>query len=248
MTDLEGTWDAMADDYEDFTDKPESYSNAIEWPCVRSLLPGIEGKAILDVGCGTGRFSFYFGEMRPRKVTGVDISAAMLDIARRKNAGPIVEFVKCSALDLGRALEREYDVAFSSTTSHYIEDLRGAFAAVHDALTDDGCFVLSAMHPVYTASYPLTESGDWDMRYLDRTEREYLQPWTEYGKSRNGARCRSYQHTFSDYMNALFGAGFDVVDVREPEPPDAWKADDPRRYASTLNEPLYLILKCRKRR
>lgn len=57
---IEKNWNDMAEAYEDFTESADSYSYAIEWPCIREMLPQLNRKRILNLGCGTGRFSFLF--------------------------------------------------------------------------------------------------------------------------------------------------------------------------------------------
>lgn len=38
---IEKNWDDMAKAYEDFTETADSYSYAIEWPCIQKMLPQI---------------------------------------------------------------------------------------------------------------------------------------------------------------------------------------------------------------
>src|SRR5207247_6358794 len=49
---------------------------------VEKLRP-FEGKKILDVGCGSGRFCIAFAQNGADKVVGVDFAPAMIDIAKR---------------------------------------------------------------------------------------------------------------------------------------------------------------------
>ena len=81
----ERTYEAMAPVYDDFT----AHHDYEGW--LADLLKaleqhGLQGKRLLDVGCGTGKS---FMPMLPRgwEVTGCDISAAMLGLAREKTAG-----------------------------------------------------------------------------------------------------------------------------------------------------------------
>ena len=57
---IEKNWDEMSKAYEYFTEDDDSYSDTIEWPCIQKMLPQLNNKRILDLGCGTGRFSFLF--------------------------------------------------------------------------------------------------------------------------------------------------------------------------------------------
>lgn len=58
------------------------------------------GPDVLDVGCGTGSLSLRLAA-RGFHVTGVDLSAEMLDLARQKPASPVpVRWLQTSALEL----------------------------------------------------------------------------------------------------------------------------------------------------
>ena len=58
-------WDSAALAYELFNSSFDSYSYTIEWPCIQKLLPEIRGKSVLDVGCGTGIFTFLLEQYYP---------------------------------------------------------------------------------------------------------------------------------------------------------------------------------------
>ena len=56
---------------------------------------------ILDLACGTGDFAFELARRFPEAdVLGVDLTPAMLDIARRKNSSQKIDFAEGDALDL----------------------------------------------------------------------------------------------------------------------------------------------------
>lgn len=46
------------------------------------LLDPLEGKSVLDVGCGSGRFCIAYAVRGAARVVGVDFAAAMIEIAR----------------------------------------------------------------------------------------------------------------------------------------------------------------------
>ena len=56
------------------------------YPFTASLLPGFPGAAVLDLGCGTGlELDAYFRRNPTARVTGLDLSEAMLDALRAKH-------------------------------------------------------------------------------------------------------------------------------------------------------------------
>ena len=115
----------------------------IERPLLRSILNDLResGKTdCLDFACGTGRITQLIEEMFPT-VTGVDISATMLDQARLKcNKARFIE------RDITASpLEQEFDVvtAFRFFLNAEPELRRSALRAISDVLRDDGRLVLN---------------------------------------------------------------------------------------------------------
>ena len=104
----------------------------------------IEGLALLDLGCGTGRFSRWFAAQGAR-VTGVDFSAQSLAIAQRLSPGGNPAFRHVSVFDLTD--EKCYDVAFvwGVLTVACIDrnQLLDALGRVHRALRPTGRLLLT---------------------------------------------------------------------------------------------------------
>ncbi len=254
MKEIQENWDKMSRAYEDFTCGVDSYSYAIEWPCINGLLPDLYNKKILDLGCGTGRFSFLFEEKRPSFILGIDISEKMLDIAKEKadRIKSKVNFVNGDMSHVKEITNQKFDFIFSSTTLHYIEDLDNMFSQISTLLENDGVCIISVMHPVYTAQYPVMKNGvfpsdeEWSVRYLDKRKRAYIQPWIEYNNAIDNYLSTSYHHTISDYFNAVIHANLKVERVEEPYPPEAWKQEFFNRYDAFIETPSYMILKLTK--
>ena len=243
MENIESNWNEMADDYDGFTSPEGTYSNAIEWAHIRRILPQIEGARVLDIGCGSGRFTRYFEDYKPSELWGLDISDRMLGIAREKaRRGSVAGFRKGSADDLSAFQDGHFDFVFSSTTMHYVNDIRKAFSEAFRVLKPGGDLLLSLIHPLYSASYPLPGSGEWELRYQDRSMREYVQPWTRFNGRDDKPNCRSFHYTLADYVNTLIGCGFALKGVHEPMPPEEWKETNPRRWDDVMKEPVYLLI------
>lgn len=252
---IEKNWDDMSYYYEAFTRGENSYSQQIEMPCLGRLLPDLKDKKVLDLGCGSGRFAFEFEFAQAQRVVGIDFSQSMLDIAHYKGQelSSKVEFIKGDVACFSEFIDEKFDLIFSSTTLHFIEDLPGVFKQIYQALEEEGTCVLSLIHPVYSSQYPVSDQGHlpedhaWQVRYLDQRQRAYVQPWIEYNDQVEDYLCTSYHHTFSDYMNAIVMAGLKVDKVSEPGPPEAWLAKGMGRYESYIKTPTYMLLKVSKR-
>src|SRR5262245_59874645 len=75
------------------------------------------GALVIDVGCGTGRFSEPLAEHLGARVIGVDPSQKMLEFARRKRRSSRVDFQLASAQSLPIA-DATADLVFMSMVLH----------------------------------------------------------------------------------------------------------------------------------
>jgi ubiquinone/menaquinone biosynthesis C-methylase UbiE len=91
---------------------------------VRALAPAKGTWSVIDVGCGPGRFSVDLAKRGAARVLGVDISAEMLDLAKRAATSQKVEsqceFVKSSFKDL--AVKETFDMSLGIGYFDYLEN------------------------------------------------------------------------------------------------------------------------------
>ncbi len=78
----------------DFITRALSFGQDAAWKrTLISLLPTHESPVCVDLACGTGDIAFLLAGKYPLgRITGVDITEPMLDIARHRNAHPNVSF------------------------------------------------------------------------------------------------------------------------------------------------------------
>ena len=131
------TYDAMAPVYDDFTGHYESE----EWiaDLVKVLEQhGLQGKRLLDVGCGTGT-SFLPMLAQGWAVTACDISMAMLELAREK-AGDGVRLEIADMLELPRFGEFDLVWALDDAVNYLLspEELGRALAGMRANLAPTG--------------------------------------------------------------------------------------------------------------
>ncbi len=100
-----------------------SYADALEKKLVFELLGDVQGKLILDAGCGTGNYSKALAE-RGAQVVGIDVSAEMLREAKSKSVAGI-SFVHGSAEALPLK-SNAFDAVISVMALCFIGDARKA--------------------------------------------------------------------------------------------------------------------------
>jgi ubiquinone/menaquinone biosynthesis C-methylase UbiE len=98
-------------------------------------VPPDDVRLVIDVGCGTGRFTRFLETCFDASAIGVDPSDAMLDRARDKHPEGRYRRAPAEALPLDDAA---VDAAFLSMVYHHINDIDGAMAEVHRVLRPGG--------------------------------------------------------------------------------------------------------------
>ncbi|MBP5555440.1 MAG: class I SAM-dependent methyltransferase [Lachnospiraceae bacterium] len=110
-----------------------------------SLLPGSENAEVLDLGCGTGlELEAYFALNPAAKVTGIDLTEAMLNALKEKFSGKNITTVCGSYFDVPFG-EEVYDAAVSVESLHHFseEEKLPLYTKLCKALKPGGRFVLT---------------------------------------------------------------------------------------------------------
>ena len=78
----------------------EGLKAAGEWHQLKPLFPPLQGKKVLDLGCGYGWHCTFAAEQGAVRVLGLDLSEKMIEEAKKRNAGEQIEYRVC---EIGRA-------------------------------------------------------------------------------------------------------------------------------------------------
>jgi cyclopropane fatty-acyl-phospholipid synthase-like methyltransferase len=104
-----------------------------------AILAPLNGKRVLDVGCGPGRYAIEFARRGAREVVGVDFAPAMLELAREAAAaegmGDRARFVAGDFL--AAELEGPFDAAVAIGYCEYLPDPVAHLARMRDLVAGD---------------------------------------------------------------------------------------------------------------
>lgn len=213
-----------------------------EWRDFQRILPDFAGKRVLDLGCGYGWHSRYAVEKGAEQVLGVDISQRMLKVASQKNSHEKINYI-CQAMEDLSFADQTFDIVFSSLAFHYVRDLRPLIQNISSWLVQEGHFVFSVEHPVFTAY----GSQDW---YYDEEGEIAHFPVDNYfieGKRDAiflGEHVVKYHRTLTTYLEMLIQCGFAIKHVVEPQPPVEMM--DLPGMRDELRRPMMLLIAAQK--
>ena len=164
----------------------------------------------LDLCCGTGAGVGVLSRTCAESVTGVDLSAGMLAVARRRvpppEGGPRLSWVRADARALPFGPAFDLVVSFGAFGHFLPEELPGLFAQVHGVLRPGGRFAFPVVAPPRPGSraYWALLGFDAVMRVRNAVRRP---PFVMYYRTFGLGRVR----------RELEGAGFAVESYALPE-------------------------------
>lgn len=204
-------------------------------PAVRSLLPPVEGKRVLDAGCGPGVYAEGLVS-QGAEVIGIDVCPRMIELARLR-LGDRATLIEA---DLGRPLDflpaRSFDLVVSALALDYVRDWDGVFREFFRVLREGGSLVFSAAHPA-AEFYDYHPEGNYFEVEAVRAE------WRGFGIP---VLVPSYRRPLQGMLGPLLGAGFVLERLLEPQPVPEFEAHDPRHFAELMRRPGFICFRARK--
>ena len=196
--------------------------NSIE----RDALGDVSGKSLLHLQCHFGMDTMSWARLGAT-ATGVDFSGNAIEIARGLNdeLGMDVRFIQSDIYDLPKVLDEQFDIVYSALgVLVWLPDVRRWAEVAANHLRPGGTLFLMDGHPVHH----MFQSGNDDPQ--DATN---LRVHSGYWHGTAGIRYPGdepsyasgdvvikgdtweWQHTISDVINAVIGAGMTLTSYNE---------------------------------
>lgn len=210
------------------------------------LLDDVQGKRILEIGCGSGHSLAYLAKQGARELWGLDMSSVQLEAAARLHQElGVHSHLLCSPMEENPGLpEHSFDLVLSLFALGWTVDLPQTLSLVASYLAPGGCFLFSWEHPVYRC---LTyRDGHFLVHRSYHDETPYIGPrWAD------GKPIVFHPRKISTYVNAVITAGLSIErliegDIR-PEQAPATAASPEEWYSLPRSQliPTTMILKAR---
>jgi len=241
-------FDPLASLYEDMATWP--FRRDIEIPSTLEAVGDVDGRDVLDFGCGTGMYARRLKARGARRVVGYDLADGMLAYARRRAANDGVDIAFTS--ELTPDLDAQFDVVLAVYVLPYAQtrdELGRMCADMLRPLRPGGRLVALPIHPRYEPRPAYYES------YGFRLDPEGEDPYRDGCRVRLDLCCRQHQASVHAWYwsretleACLRQAGAASVAWRNPHAPSCEGAG--RRPAESLRayleRPHAALIECRR--
>jgi SAM-dependent methyltransferase len=246
LAEIKRLWDEVAADWQ-VQVGTDGDSNRIlnSDPILWKFAGDVRDLQVLDAGCGTGYLSRKLQE-KGAKVTGVDLSEKMIEIARKNN--PHIDFHVDSCSEMADIPSGHFDLLISNYVMMDTPELQETMDTFCRVLKPRGKAVLIFSHPCFPQSKAtISEINNhvtysWDFPYFEPS-RQTDPPWAHFE-----AEFIWFHRPLSDYWKAFKTAGFQVLDFEEPRiTPDRFHlAENPKMLRNVQYRPYSVAFKLGK--
>ncbi len=227
-------YETLAERYNTLIDR-KPHNAHYDRPNTLKLLGNVEGKHILDAGCGPGKYAEELFS-RGAEVVGFDLSPKMVSLAKERNDRPDNFFVHDLSKPLHMLDNEQFDMVVSALALHYVEDWNPLVKEFWRVLKKSGSVVVSIEHPFFVYTYFKSK------KYFEVEAVSAI--WKGFG---GRVKVPSYRRSLMDCLQPFTANGFYIDDLIEPLPVPEFEALDPRHFKELLEFPAFMCFKAIKR-
>lgn len=211
------------------------YNSRYERPSLQALLPTIQGKTVLDLGCGSGVYAQWLLEQGALRVRCIDNSAEMIKIIQSRFSSGVDGYVQDLAQGMPQESSDTYDLVICPLMLHYIEDWRLLFNDICRVLKTGGQFCFSVHHPF--ADFQDSPSDNYFERELITTS------WDTIGTP---VEVKFYRRTLTDMVQAITDSGLLISGMNEGKASPEMALINPPVFEYLSKNPNFLFFRCLK--
>jgi ubiquinone/menaquinone biosynthesis C-methylase UbiE len=202
-SDVARAYDRWAASY----DADKNATRDLDAVVVRRVPLQLEGRDVLELGCGTGKNTSFLAE-HARRVVAMDFSEGMIARAHERIATSNVQFVRHDVRDVWPVPPASVDVVVANLILEHVHDLAVVFFEMARVLRPGGQVFICELHPY---------------RQLQGGQAQFTDP-------RTGERVQvtAHIHTVSEYVNGGIEAGLELRALGEWIEDEAPEGSAPR--------------------
>lgn len=239
-----------AEKYTDHVRNPDDsvYHSYYEKPAMYALLPDLQGKKVLSIGCGSGEDSNYLKSKGAEVSVGIDLSSELIKIASKTY--PDCEF-KTMNMEKLEFADESFDFAYSSLAIHYLEDWTIAMKEAYRVLKPNSEFLFSCNHPVRFALVNVS-AANIDVSKIEVSKDKVTKEVTITGSYLDKRKIEDalgkdtvniWHMPIGDISKVIHEAGFLIKTIVEPLPLEGMKEIKPESYKRLQKIPEFIIFK-----
>jgi ubiquinone/menaquinone biosynthesis C-methylase UbiE len=206
---------AAYNDWAETYDIVQNHTRDLAAQVLRQVNLDLDGRKVVEVGCGTGRNTTWLAE-RAAEIVGLDFSEEMLAQARSRVNNPRVRFIQHDARMTWPLADSSADVVIAMLILEHVEKLEPVFAEAARVLNTGAQFFLCELHP---------------MRQLTGGQ-------AQFNNTKTGERqlISAFLHDVSDYVNAGLSSGFELGHMGEWRDAEPEASSQPRLLSLTFRK------------
>lgn len=227
-------WEKLAEAYSARVET-KAHNALYERPATLSLLPPVEGKRVLDAGCGPGVTVQWLVD-HDAEVVGFDASPKMVHLARERvgDQAQILEADLRNRLDfLG---DSSFDIVLSSLALDYASDWELIFKEFFRVLRLTSVMVFSVGHPFHDFYRFKDNTNYFEIEQINET-------WRGFGFE---IEVPFYRRSLSAMINPLIVSGFQLEEILEPKPLPEFEEEEPEDYNRLMRQPGFICIRAKK--
>ena len=241
-------YDSIAEQYKRAKEQP--WRSHVESFTLMQLIGDPSGLSVMDLACGEGFYTRMIHGRGASRVTGVDLSRGMIDLARQQEAGQQrgIHYEVADARSLKPT--EQVDLAVAAYLLNYARnrsELQAMCDGISRCLRSDGRFVgVNSSPSLHFPTAPSYRKYGFETKVQGEWKEGAPITWTFYLSDRT-VDVENYYLDVEAHEAALRRAGFRVIRWQEPRlSPEGLAENGATYWSSLLDDSPVMFFECRK--